>query len=621
MMKVIKYLAIAFVAILMGIATTSCEDIGVGALEKPPSGDVTIDTVFSSAEYAERVLWNSYRSLRSGILNNGRSRAIGQDLQSDITDLSHTFKTWGTILQYYYKGGLSSANSGTQTWMAPHCVLPYADDAGAGITTFRAMRNCYIFLDNVHKVPDMSEEHKAQLKAEARVLIAYNMMELFRNYGGVPMIGKVYAPDDDFTNPRMTVEATVDSIVGLIDKAIPDLQWQIPESEMSTWSGRFTQAGAMALKVRLLLFAASPLFNSDLPYMDGEAATNLYTWYGDFQSSRYQRAADAAKELIDKIEAQGGYALEMPLTDDVAGYRDAYRRAYYFGTNSNDASRTSSEILVSIRDSYQGPTRWGGSFYDSNLNYGGATCTNEYMRMFPMADGTPITDPSSGWNEFVDPLGCEGSGTARKYNRDPRLYETMLCVDDDWGGQVVQTFKKPNGIHYKRPGGSGCTIIRKFMPKWNIGYPRTTEHHFPYIRLPEIYLSYAEAQNELGNTADAYTYINKVRNRVGLKNIEDIKSWSKVELREKILTERACEFGFEQVRWFDMTRHKLVSAFDQTLHNVVIEKTGSPYTYSYPEITTNTRDWWTSFDPKWYLLPFPVDEVQKGYGLVQNPGW
>lgn len=625
-MKHTKYLKFAL-AILIGIYSASCEDIGPDTLEKPEGQDVTIDTIFSSTEYAERVLFNSYRSLRSGILrnsgsnNNAGSHAIGQDLQEDITDLSHTFKSWGTAMTTYYAGGLNSSNSHVSSshpdsWLAPLCVMPFGDVPNKGITTFKAIRNCHIFLDNVDQVPDMTVEYGKQLKAEARVIIAYNMMELFRNYGGIPWVGKVYSPDDDFTNPRMTVEATVDSITNLIDLAIPDLPWQISEGEISNWSGRFTQAGAMALKTRLLLFAASPLFNNDQPYMSG---SDEYTWYGNYSDSRYQRAADAAKELIDKIDMNGGYALEMPITNDVNGYREAYRTAYM--------SRRSSEVLISIRDGYEGPNRWGGNMYDSSLNYGGGTCTNEFMRMFPMADGTPITDPASGWNESIDPLGCEGSGAARKYNRDPRLYETMQCLGDDWGGQIVENWKNNQGgwaQHIKGPrrtNGSGSTVIRKFMPGFSSGY-RVKEHHFPYIRLPEIYLSYAEAKAKLGDLGEAYVYINKVRNRVGLKNIETVKGWSSDELIQQILTERACEFGFEQVRWFDMTRHKLESAFDQTLTNVWISKNADgTFTYTYPEIQVNSRLWWTFFEPKWYLLPFPINEIQKGYGLTQNPGW
>lgn len=624
-MKVKRYITIILGAVFILQYYTACEEIGLSSLEKPESTDVTIDTMFSSAEYAERVLWYSYRSLRSGLIRKGISNGIGQQLQSDITDLSHNYMTWGGIVQMYYPGVINSSNASADSdysehWLRPLVTLPFVDYPSRGVLTFTSIRNCHILIDNIHKVPDMGEAEKSRLSAEAKVLIAYNMTELFRNYGGVPWIGKSYSVDDDYTNPRMTVGATVDSIVNLIDEAIPDLPWTVSEAEMSNWEGRFTQAGAMALKTRLLLFAASPIFNDSEPYVQGGAADEKLSWYGDFQLDRYQRASDAAKELIDMIEMQGGFELVMPLTNDVWGYREAFKQAYI--------DRSSTEILISIRDGYSGPDRWGGNMYDINLNYGGGTGTNEFMRMFPMADGTPITDPASGWDEFTDPLGSEGDGDARSFNRDPRLYETLQCVDDTWAGEQIENWKNQfDGAwakHVKGPrrtNGSGSTVVRKFVPGFTAGIP-VSQHQFPYIRLPEIYLSYAEAQNELGDMAEAFTYINKVRNRVGLKNIEDVQAWDKESLRDQILIERATEFGFEQVRWFDITRHKLASALSEPLHNVWIEKNADgSYSYSYPEISFNQRAWWATFDNKWFMLPFPLDEIQKGYGLVQNPGW
>ena len=626
-MKRIKNILIGIVVLCLGISYTACEEIGPGALEKPPGGDITIDTIFSSTEYAERVLWYSYTSLRSGIIRKGRSQGIGQNLQADITDFSHNFMSWGGAMTYYYSGDLNSSNSSTNDWPQNHCVLPYTDQLDQGVRTWKAIRNCHTFLDHVYKVPDMTDETKEQMRAEAKAIIAYNYLELFRNYGGVPWISRSYAPDDDFSNPRLTVEATVDSIVNLLDEAIPDLPWQLEEADYSTWAGRFTQAGAMALKTRLLLFAASPLFNSAEPYLEGDAATEKMTWYGNYDAARWQRAADAAKELIDKVEAQGAYALEQAATADVWGYREAYRKAYM--------SRYSSEILISVRDNVDGPPRWGGNMHDVNLNYGGGTCTDEFMRQFPMDDGTPITDPTSGWNEFVDPLGCEGDGDARQFSRDPRLYETMLCPNDDWAGQQVENWKnKPTNEAWpkhtagpRRTQGSGSTVMRKFQPGWTSGIP-IPFIQFPYMRLPEIYLSYAEALVMAGGSeAVAKSYINKVRNRVGLDDMENIPSLAALSgqgLVDHILAERACEFGFEQVRWFDITRHKLEASLSAPLHNVWIHKNDDgTLTYTYPEINVNTRVWWLDgYDmKKWFLLPFPIDEVQKGYGLIQNPGW
>ena len=119
-MKLIKYIKITFAALLIVVCYTGCEKIGPGSLEKPESDDATIDTVFSSAEYAERVLFYSYRSLRTGILRKGISNGIGQQLQSDITDLSHNTMTWGGVVQMYYAGVINSSNASADATYPDH---------------------------------------------------------------------------------------------------------------------------------------------------------------------------------------------------------------------------------------------------------------------------------------------------------------------------------------------------------------------------------------------------------------------------------------------------------------------------------------------------------------------
>jgi len=204
----------------------------------------------------------------------------------------------------------------------------------------------------------------------------------------------------------------------------------------------------------------------------------------------------------------------------------------------------------------------------------------------------------------------------------------MRCIDDDWGGGKVENWRNEpystNSSHDFGHENRGSTGMRKFVPTFSEGAYPFEGIQFPLIRLPEIFLAYAECMNKLDNQPEAYIYINKVRNRVGLKNIEDVKAtWTEEELFEQILMERACEMSFEQIRWFDITRNRLTSKLDQQLSEVRIEKNhgGTGYTYSYPKTVSNERNWWTSFNPKWFLLPFPLDEVQKGYGIVQNPGW
>jgi hypothetical protein len=138
--------------------------------------------------------------------------------------------------------------------------------------------------------------------------------------------------------------------------------------------------------------------------------------------------------------------------------------------------------------------------------------------------------------------------------------------------------------------------------------------------LPEIYLTYAEAINEANNgpTTDAYLYVNLVRSRVGLGNLPT--GLSKEQFRKAVLNERACEFGFEEVRWYDLIRWKMADDFTKTLYGMDITKaTNGQLTYTVT--TLPVRFWKTTWSPKWYLSAFPSNEINKAYGLVQNPGW
>lgn len=613
-----KYLFNYFIAILIIGSFVSCEDIGTGVLEMPESSDVTIDTMFSSLEYAERVLWYSYGSLPSGFTRrsggaNSYSGNVGGSVLESLTDLAHNYMTWTGAVTTYYSGAYNAVKAGENNWNSPDVIMNFFDIPNRRVIHWRAIRNCHIFMNNIDKVPDVDPAYRNRLVAEAKMIMALQYYELFKNYGGMIWISKVYNPEDDFKIKRLTAKATVDSINSLIDQAIPDLPWTISQEEFSNWSGRFTQAGAMGLKTRLALFAASPLFNSEQPYLAGEAADEKLTWYGGYDQTMWQKAADAAKALIDKIDAQGGYALEQAAGNTSADYRAAFRKAYY--------ERSSSELLISTRDAYNSPPRWDGNYYDITFNYGDGKPTMEYMRKFPMADGTPVDDPASGWSATVDPWGTEGANPS--YNRDPRLYETVLINGDRWAGRTAELYLIPNSTKKGREMklADVSSSARKFFPEANeAGRPG---HHWPYLRLPEIYLAYAEAMNELGDQATAKEYLNKIRNRVGLKNIEEVKaSWTKEELRNEILDERAREFGFENIRWYDIVRWKMEEAFTQTLHKPLVYKSGKVYTYEYPEIDANfPRYWTTHFSPKWYLSAFPSDEVNKQYGLVQNPGW
>ncbi len=600
--------SILFVASTVLFLTTliSCDGLKVGNdfLEKPPSEDVTLDTIFSRADAAKEFLWHAYEALPYGLPVDGAydTDVLYGDVLACLTDINFSINNNGGH-RYYYAGNYN-AGLEAQPFLAQHFKYNFYK-SGA----WESIREAYIFINNVDKVPDMDETTKQRLKAEARMIIALQYARLFRNYGGMFWIDHYVKPSEEGSYPRLTARATLDSIVEMIDKAIPYLPFVL--SDPATQAGRFTQAGAMGLKCRILLFGASPLFNSDAPYMAGTAASKKLVWYGGFDPSLWEEAADAYKALIDKNQQMG-----MPYHLVNTGHpREDFTSGYY--------DRSSPELLISTRK------RFKASGMPGNLINGGHyNTTDNYVKMFPMADGTLINQPGSGY----DP-------THPYQNRDPRLYETILTNGDTYQSRTAELWiggreRKTLDAKNARTGYRG----RKFV--LDIKDARGNPVQWPYLRLSEIYLSYAEVLNQVngGPTAEAYKYVNLVRNRVGLDDLQNSMKnpSSQEEFRKRVLRERVLELGYENVRWYDMIRYKMKDVFTKPLYGMNIYKKGTAAAasakdlgygyhesnkYIYVRFKLDPRFWAAQFSPKWYLSAFPKTEVQKVYGLIQNPGW
>lgn len=588
-MKITKL--ICFIG-LAGFFLNSCEDVKFGNefLEKEPSVDVTADTIFNSLELSERYLWRGYSTLPYGLNTDwsAKGRKLGMDILESLSDLCHSYLAWGGANQLYYTGQYSAAVEND----SPQTKYHYNKEQ-----SWEGIRIGWKFIEKADDIPEGTREYIDQLKAEAKMIIALHYTDMFRHYGGLPWVDHAFNPTESTDLPRLTAKATMDSIVALIDEAIPDLAWEVEDPE--NWDGRFTQAGAMGLKARVLLFGASPLFNDSEPYLAGEASEKEMTWFGGEDPALWDRAAQAAEDLILRIDAMGGYGLV-----NTGNPRQDFQDAYY--------KRGNGEILISTRVRYQSPGWWNGNyyFYQSAGNYGTGCPTNEYVEMFDMADGTPIDEAGSGWDPD-DPWN----------NRDPRLYETVLVNGDDYQGRTAELWI--GGRERKNANWKGTISgfgLRKFLLERNNASSVGSVVHWPYLRLSEIYLSYAEALNEIngGPTAEAYDAVNRIRDRVGLSDLPSGMSQS--EFREAVLKERACEFGYEEVRWFDIIRWKRGDLFQQALHGVNTTQNDDG-SYSYKVFELPERYWQNNWSPKWYLSAFPPDEINKDYGLVQNPGW
>lgn len=655
MKKVIIYFSVMAASCMLG----SCSDLAFGDafLEKAPGVDVTIDTIFSSKLYADRALNSAYATLRTGLtvhVNDGNfehqqaGNKLGWDNLDALTDIMNSHCNWGGVYPTYYNGSYSSEteNTASSTKMG---FYPNQD------VTWRGIRKAYLYIENVDRVPDMTEAEKNVRKGEAQMIIACQYHELLRHFGGVPLLySSIDASNSlevDFS--RKTFEKTVEFIINLCDDAANKLPWRVAAVD----DGRFTKAAALGLKVRVLLLAASPLFNANQPYLEAcsPVAGNVgkipaedidkMVWYGNYERKRWERVVTACEEFFAENARNGNvYQLVQPETRDAEGYRKAFSGCY--------ADRYNSEILIAtfrnlrtFGDSYH--RMYFGPSSDTNGNagrgYGGGAVTLDYVDMF-----TSATGEKTSYEEWIEKNGSIGTIDNNPFtDRDPRLYETVMIVGDHFQSRPAEMWIGGLERGSETDGGRAPSgfCIRKFLWDYNQSTFHDRPANYAYLRMAEIHLAYAEALNETGQKDKAYKELDKVRNRVGLPDMSDallhrLQSGKSLpvynecalegdaELREEILDERARELAFEEVRWFDIARWKRADVFKKTLHGVnVTIKRGSvaegnlQLNFEQPKVESVSRFWQKNFSPKWYMSAFPSDEINKGYGLLQNPGW
>lgn len=671
-----KNTIILFLSICTAIGISSCVDkiaVGDAFLEKAPGVDVNIDTVFTSAEYTRNFLWSAYGQIyciyTSGNMMNGAPIDA-------LSDSYHCYVSWGGPKQSYYGGAMTEDAQDTedgnfQGKFSYSTKSGLDSDAGGRVSIYETVRKCWQIIENIDKVPDMADDEKSRIRGEAYTIMASRYYDAFRNFGGLCLARKAYGVGEHFTTGRATAMETVEFIDSLIVCAInePGFIWNIPNADVGQWSGRLTRASARALRAKVWMFAASPLFNNASPYMEYDPLkvtefTNIeHVWFGKEDKSLWNRCLQYCNEFFQDNQDNGNYyELIQPASKDEAGYRTAYRRAYRYRNDEThheklfDAHPTQklSDALVDGATTENGwGWGWRGFALDC-LRQGGAVPTNELMECFGMQDGRVYP--------YSDIYGKKNPGVDIFADRDPRLYETMLVPRQslpdgfDYAGfKYVDTWVSgamdyDAGNFATAAPDEVATGYRKF--KWLLDYQNDRMNDefigVSYIRLAEMYLIRAEAKAETGDLQGALDDLHVVRSRVGLGRLEDmnpglnLKS-NKENLINEILRERNCEIGAEAGdRVYDMIRRKRQDLFTKPLHEIRIYRLdaqgnrmeGSDYRwdpttpwpkfeYDIQVITNGARRWW---DPgfwtnKWYLDPVSRIEVQKKYGLTQNPGW
>jgi hypothetical protein len=552
--------------VLLSLFVTSCKK---NFLDRAPGIALDEEKVFSDPVQAARYADNAYNYLindyvrfndHRGSTSQASDEAVSGNSEYTVTTLNRGL--------YHDHSTSASLNDMRDVWAREY----------AGIAVANKM------LDKISGVPVAAIFPATRIEGEMRFLRAFFYFELIKRFGGVPLITKVYTVNDDINLPRSTYNECVDYILADLDKAATQLPTDAEYSPSNY--GRATKGAALALKARVLLYAASPLNN---PTSD---------------KTKWKAAANAAKEVIDL----GSYTLQ-------ATYADLL-----------NVPSSPEYIMIKVR----GPRAIDGMFADYAMSPGSGGAqgqmdpTQNHVDLYEMAaTGKGITEPGSGYNPQQPYVG-----------RDPRFYANILYNGAPWQGKTIETWAQygangnltANGKDYN-PNSIIYTATRYYCKKyWPEVYNRiggtsgTTLLNYVFFRYGEVLLNYAEALNESdGPVADVYNSINQIRKRAGMPNLP--VSLDQTQMRNAVRHERAIELAFEDHRWYDIMRWKSgpdIVAKPMYGMNVIKNANGT-FTYT-PVLLSNIFQ-------KVYLdymhrYPIPKVEIYKSKGvLVQNPGW
>jgi len=637
--------------------TVSCQDF----LEQPSDAITTVDSVFVNPDNAMFALNAVYTD---ALTWNHGLRTQSQTISGYFPDPSGiTFSSYGNYQTYFMSdeasGELLSYGTSREMLFGTWGNRLQREFPSAGV--MKAIRTCNIFLENVEKVPyqvtpnwNWNENFKNQVIAEVKTLRAFLHFETFRRYGGMPILDRVSTFESKAggglevspSATRRSLKSVIDFIISDCNSALPYLKE--PNEFSISEIGRIHKGFALALKAKVLLYAASPLYNSATPPVSfPDASLDSLLCYGNYDANRWQLAVTAYRNAVDWAEGKG-YKL---LDDPTIGKRESF----VLGTECprcTSPKNNESIYYTLMHDDYVGTSFYksGGILWQVASNGGvGGVGLNFVRNNYRDINGEPL---------HISDVGSFSQLKKILKKAEPRFHAslwvpgTQYAYTDvsywtSYGGKDTALFRyhayetgtimdantQSKKLPLEPPGFS-------YLKKWRQLQPNGGSHRITWseFTLPELYLSYIEALNEVNpKDNDILVYLNKIRVRGGLPVMTSANPifGDKEKMSNEIQREKAVElFGFEH-RYFDIRRWKIA---DEVMGGdwykiYYYENSPSPYLnpaagwnetkkaandalLSYRFEKQSTHVW----EPKMYFYPWFYTEVSKGF-LVQNPGW
>ena len=634
-----KYLAIILCSVSL---FTSCEDY----LDIVPDGTQELSLLFNRKETAYNALANCYSYLPQNDGTYASYVLLSDEVAVPIPKEPNSIKLM--------KGQQSVSEPLMGYWSGFSAV-----GRGQG-SLWEGIRSCNTLTENIDFVVDMTQEEKNQWKAEVKFLKAYFHFLLVSNYGPIPIVDtnlSISASDTEVRLDRKTVDECFSYIVETIDAAIIDL----PEKVLGNNDvGRIDKVIAKAIKSKVLLYGASPLFNGNTSlYSNFVNAEGEHFFNQNYEDLKWESAAQASKDALDAAITQGAamyYFTDTAPLFDTSNFQFKLVRDQY-------------NNRFTITDPWNSELLWGNSSPVTNGQYwqiqspammkdpSSSSVEASWQWLAPslrMAEayytknGLPINEDLSF--EYADRYSTTTIAFNQRFyaqfanrtaklnlNREARFYSALgfdRGINRTWGS--LWKLKMRKGETHGRIANTGDYLVtgyalKKLVHQDSEGdtYNKAITYPWPMVRLSELYLNYAEALNEFsGPSQEVYDALNKIRERAGIPLVEE--AWSNATyaanlnkhttqdgLREIIQQERMIELAFEGHRYYDIRRWKLAEKYFTTpIQGWSVDEDSETNYYQIMDVSQRSFN-----TPRDYLQPISFTELSRNPNLIQNPGW
>ena len=635
-----KYVAAALICLGM----SSCSDF----FESIPGKQFGLEETFASKQRTEQYLNNVYSYIR------------------EVGDVLHVDANMnGTI---FTEASLEGANRWNKTyaeWTTGGATASYSQANRYFTDYYQAIAKASTFIQNVDKCQEVGASVRGRWKEEARVLRAYYYFELFRIYGPIPLIGEDPIPLDaskeELIKVRNSVDECVEFIANELQKAIDsgDLPNRVSKNNL----GRMDVGICKALKAKLYLYWASPLFNgnTDMASVKNLDGKQLFPQTEDL--TKWNKANEAYKEFFSFATSQN-YGLTKVYTDGKLDPYKSCRAIAAFYTKNYDVI-FNELIMVKLRDQWD-YTYWTcpkfSGFEDTSVSGGGGYyTTQETVDMFFTKNGLTIDrDPSYNKFEGVPSAGNFTSGqyydendTELKYfdadnsyvlkqwkDREARFYVNVTYNGSIWLNHGSQNEEHRTDFTNGARGTCGdCPDSGYLIRKGAKATEDDGSKMFsPTLRVADMILGYAETLCMCDDLEGALLQLNQIRERAGIPEYSFTNEGGKVfcpktknDLLNRIRRERIVELVFEWNRFFDVRRWKVAEGNNDPDHWIYPEyhkggEGGNVYGMNmdkdYPDFFARTLlENRANFSKKQYFMPIPYDDIRRIPELVQNLGW